>query len=178
MTDADMINILIKEGEGLTVEYKERYTPRIDRDIVAFANSKGGLLLLGVDDAGRVVGEKLTNKMKAEIHAIARNCDPSIHLKNIRQAGKIVVIEVAEGDEKPYASSSGYFRRLDAVTQKMTQREVRAIFRETNDISFEDATCRDLGINDISLNKVKSFYGKRICLIRSARRIFLLFLRV
>ena len=157
MTDADKINILIKEGEGLTVEYKEKYTPRIDRDIVAFANSKGGLLLLGVDDAGRVVGEKLTNKMKAEINAIARNCDPSIHLKNIRQAEKIVVVEVAEGDEKPYASSSGCFRRLDAVTQKMTQREVRAIFRETNDISFEDITCRDLGVKDISLKKVKSF---------------------
>lgn len=157
MTGADKINMLMKEGEGLTVEYKERYTPRIDRDIVAFANSKGGLLLLGVDDAGRVVGEKLTNKMKAEINAIARNCDPSIHLKNIRQTGKIVVIEVAEGDEKPYASSSGYFRRLDAVTQKMTQREVRAIFRETNDISFEDITCRDLGIKDISAKKVKSF---------------------
>ena len=41
MTEADKINILIKEGEGLTVEYKERYTSRIDRDIVAFANSKG-----------------------------------------------------------------------------------------------------------------------------------------
>lgn len=39
----------------------------------------------------------------------------------------------------------------------MTQREVRAIFRETNDISFEDITCRDLGIKDISLKKVKSF---------------------
>ncbi|MFQ5685814.1 MAG: helix-turn-helix domain-containing protein [Candidatus Scalindua sp.] len=136
MMYANKIQILVQEGEGLTVEYKGRYTPRIDRDIVAFANSKGGLLLLGVDDAGRVVGEKLTNKMKAEINAIARNCDPSIHLKDIRQAGKIVVIEVAEGDEKPYASSSGYFRRLDAVTQKMTQREVREIFRETNDISF------------------------------------------
>ncbi|MEK7290001.1 MAG: ATP-binding protein, partial [Planctomycetota bacterium] len=157
MTDADKINILIKEGEGLTVEYKERYTPRIDRDIVAFANSKGGLLLLGVDDAGRVVGEKLTNKMKAEINAIARNCDPSIHIKKIHQEGNIVVVEVAEGDEKPYGSSSGYFRRLDAVTQKMTQREVRAIFRETNDISFEDITCRDLGVKDISLKKVKSF---------------------
>ena len=157
MIDADKINILIKEGEGLTVECKERYTPKIDRDIVAFANSKGGLLLLGVDDRGKVVGEKLTNKMKAEINAIARNCDPSIHLKNIRQVGKIVVIEVAEGDEKPYSSSSGYFRRLDAVTQKMTQREVRAIFRETEDISFEDIACKDLSLKEISLKKVKSF---------------------
>src|SRR4030067_1910220 len=157
MLDADKINILIKEGEGLTIECKERYPPNIDRDIVAFTNSKGGLLLLGVDDGGKVVGEKLTNKMKAEINAIARNCDPSIHLKNIRQVGKIVVIEVAEGDEKPYSSSSGYFRRLDAVTQKMTQREVRAIFRETDYTSFEDITRRDLSLKDISLKKVKSF---------------------
>jgi ATP-dependent DNA helicase RecG len=157
MLDVDKINILIKEGEGLTIEHKARYTPKIDRDIVAFANSKGGLLLLGVDDGGKVVGEKLTNKMKAEINAIARNCEPSIHLKNIRQAGNIVVIEVAEGDEKPYSSSSGYFRRLDAVTQKMTQREVRAIFRETEDISFEDITRRDVSLKDISLKKIKAF---------------------
>ena len=157
MFDADKINILIKEGEGLTVEFKERYTPKIDRDIVAFANSKGGLLLLGVDDRGKVVGEKLTNRMKAEINAIARNCDPSIHIKKIRQAGKIVVVEVAEGDEKPYGSSSGFYRRLDAVTQKMTQREVRSIFRETDDMSFEDITCRDLSLKDISLKKIKSF---------------------
>ncbi|KAB2834019.1 MAG: hypothetical protein F9K48_07180, partial [Candidatus Brocadia sp.] len=157
MTDADKINILIKEGEGLTVEFKERYTPKIDRDIVAFANSKGGLLLLGVDDRGKIVGENLTNKMKAEIHAIARNCDPSIHIKKIHQEGNIVVVEVVEGDEKPYGSSSGYYRRLDAVTQKMTHREVRSLFRETDNISFEDIPCRDLSLKDISLMKVKSF---------------------
>src|SRR4030043_2241604 len=171
MIDACKINILIKEGEGLTVECKERYTPKIDRDIVAFANSKGGLLLLGVDDGGKVVGEKLTNKMKAEINAIARNCDPSIHLKNIRQVGKIVVIEVAVGDEKPYSSSSGYFRRLDAVTQKMTQREVRAIFRETEDISFEDIACKDLSLKEISLKKVKSFLQEAHMSYRSVRQI-------
>jgi len=157
MIDADRISILIEEGEGLMVEFKESYTPKIDRDIVAFANSKGGLLLLGVDDRGKVVGEKLTNKMKAEINAIARNCDPLIHIKKISQAGKIVVIEVAEGDEKPYGSSSGYYRRLDAVTQKMTQREVGSLFRETENSSFEDIPCRDLSLKNISLMKVKAF---------------------
>ena len=157
MTASDKTEMLIREGEGLTIEFKERYTPGIDRDIVAFANSKGGLLLLGVDDRGKVVGEKLTNKMKAEINNIARNCDPSIHIKKISQAGKVVVIEVAEGEEKPYGSSSGYYRRLDAVTQKMKQREVRSLFRETDNISFEDVPCRDLSLKDISLKKVKAF---------------------
>ena len=80
-----------------------------------------------------------------------------MQIKKTHQSGKIVVIEVAGGDEKPYSSSSGYYRRLDAVTQKMTQREVRSVFRETEDTSFEDITCRDLNLKDISLKKVKSF---------------------
>lgn len=63
MTDADRINILIKEGEGLTVEFKEHFTPRIDEDIVAFTNTKGGVILLGVRDDRTVSGEKLTNEM-------------------------------------------------------------------------------------------------------------------
>jgi ATP-dependent DNA helicase RecG len=97
------INLLIKEGEGLTVEFKERYSSKIDRDIVAFSNTKGGHILLGVDDAGSVKGETLTNKMKAEITELARNCEPGIHIKGIKQVGKIIVVEIPEGDEKPYS---------------------------------------------------------------------------
>jgi len=41
---ADQVNLLVQEGEGLTVEFKERYTPHIDQDIVAFANAKGGTM--------------------------------------------------------------------------------------------------------------------------------------
>jgi len=156
MKAADL-KLILKEGEGLTIEFKERYTPKIDRDIVAFANTKGGILLLGVDDKGKAVGEKLTNKMKADINAIARNCDPEIHVKNIKQSGKVVVIEVPEGEEKPYSSSSGYYRRLDAVTQKMTQKEVRLFFRETDTVSFESLVCNKVGIKDVSLAKVKAF---------------------
>ena len=37
--DYERVKLLIREGEGLTVEFKEKYTSRIDEDIVAFANS-------------------------------------------------------------------------------------------------------------------------------------------
>lgn len=154
---AEELKLIIKEGEGLSVEFKERFTFKIDRDIVAFSNTKGGFLLLGVDDNGKVVGEKLTNKMKANINTIARNCDPEIHIKSIRQSGDVVVIEISEGEGKPYSSSSGYFRRLDAVTQKMTQKEVRFFFRETDTVAFESLACNKISIKDISLAKVKAF---------------------
>jgi len=47
---AGQAKLLIREGEGLTVEFKERYAPCIDQDIVAFANAKGGTILL-IQDA-------------------------------------------------------------------------------------------------------------------------------
>jgi len=115
----EQVKLLIREGEGLTVEFKERYTPRIDEDIVAFANAKGGTLLLGVRDQGIVVGERLTNDLKAKITSLARNCKPSITTE-LSQVGEVVAVVVPEGTEKPYSCASGYYRRLDGTTQKMS----------------------------------------------------------
>lgn len=151
------LNLIIKEGEGLTVEFKEKYTPKIDRDIVALANARGGVILLGINDDGKIVDEKLTNRMKAEITDLAHNCEPHVTLTGISQIDSVVSIEVPEGREKPYSCSSGYFRRLDAVTQKMTQKEVRSIFRETTDVLFENLNCSSSKLEDISTAKIKSF---------------------
>ncbi|UJS16802.1 MAG: ATP-binding protein [Candidatus Jettenia sp.] len=76
--DVNKVQILVQEGEGLTVEFKEHFTPQIDEDIVAFANTKGGIILLGVRDDRTVSGEKLTNDIKARINSVARNCNPPV----------------------------------------------------------------------------------------------------
>ena len=70
--DSEKLRLLIAEGEGLTVEFKEKYTSKIDRDIVALANSKGGFILLGVNDEKKIIGDKLTNQLKAEILSLAK----------------------------------------------------------------------------------------------------------
>ncbi len=153
---ANELNLILKEGEGLTVEFKEKFTPKIDRDMVAMANAKGGHIILGVADDGNVVGESLTNKRKAEIIDIAHKCDPAIEVK-VAHIDKAVVITVEEGHEKPYSCSSGYFRRLDAVTQKMTQKEIGLLFKNLPSISFEERICKDLSWDDISHEKVRIF---------------------
>lgn len=152
------LKLLISEGEGLTVEFREKYTPRITEDIVSLSNAKGGFILLGVNDQGKVTGETLTNKLKGDIVSIARNCEPHINIKKISQIDKVVVIEVAEGDEKPYSCSSGYFRRLDAVTQKMTQKEVALVFRNAVTFPYEERINKDISWDDISEEKIKIFF--------------------
>lgn len=95
--DTEKLNLIIAEGEGLTVEFKEKYTPRIVEDITAFSNTKGGHILLGVSDRGEIIGETVTNRLKGDITSLARNCEPPIFVKSILQVDRIVVIEIAEG---------------------------------------------------------------------------------
>jgi ATP-dependent DNA helicase RecG len=152
----DQVKLLIREGEGLTVEFKERYTPRIDEDIVAFANAKGGTILLGVRDGGTSVGERLTNDLKAKINSLARNCKPSISVE-LAQVDEIVAIVVPEGMEKPYSCGSGYYRRLDGNTQKMSHDELRAMFSENEPLPFEEKTVKGFTFDDVSKTNFRAF---------------------
>ena len=153
---ADQVRLLIREGEGLTVEFKERYTPRIDQDIVACANAKGGTILLGVRDDGTVGGERLTNDLKARINSLARNCKPTISVE-LAQVGQVVAVVVPEGTEKPYSCGSGYFRRLDGNTQKMSHDELRIMFVENDPLPFEVKTVRGFTFDDVSKTKIRAF---------------------
>jgi len=156
MTDTEKINFLLKEGEGLTVEFKEHFTPRIDEGIVAFSNTRGGVILLGVRDERTVVGETLTSYMKARINSVARNCNPPTQVK-IKQIQDVVLIEVPQGEEKPYSCGSGYFRRLDGTTQKMTSHELRLMFQENEIVPFEDKIHKSATWDNISKEKIRNF---------------------
>ena len=154
--DPANIALLIKEGEGLTLEFKEHFTSRIDEDIVAFANTRGGVILLGVRDNGTVGGENLTNDLKAKIISLARNCSPAIQI-HLFQVEAVIAVEVPMGEDKPYSCSSGYFRRLDGATQKLTSQELRIMFQENDPIPYEEKIVSDMGWSDISRDKLKVF---------------------
>jgi ATP-dependent DNA helicase RecG len=156
MTESSKVDLLIKEGEGFTVEFKERFTSRISEDMVAFANSRGGTILLGVRDDHVVVGEKLSNALKAQIISLGRNCTPSISV-SAKQAGAVIAVSVPEGTEKPYSCSAGYFRRLDAVTQKMSNHELRLMFHTFGGVPFEERICAHAGIGALSKEKIRAF---------------------
>ncbi len=72
--EADELLRLLKEGEGSRLEFK-RGLPRaskVARTLAAFANTRGGYLLVGVDDHGRVEGAPRPRETALELLAIAR----------------------------------------------------------------------------------------------------------
>lgn len=151
------IDLLIQEGEGLSVEFKEKFTPKISQDIVGFANAKGGFILLGVNDQGKVVGEELSNKLKSQILDLGRNCKPSIPLTIERHSSGVISIGVSEGNDKPYICGDGFFKRFDGVTQKLTPQEARELFKNNTSVNFESFPRGESRLDDLSLVKINEF---------------------
>jgi ATP-dependent DNA helicase RecG len=139
MKAADL-KILVQEGEGTTLEFKEGFSGSLAREIVAMANTIGGRILLGVRDNGTVAGVKDSNNLRARIQDIARNCDPPVKVL-VESVGEVLVVQVRESNAKPVQCSEGFFWRQGAVTQKLSREEIRDFFRAEGAIRFDLAPC-------------------------------------
>jgi predicted HTH transcriptional regulator len=99
---------LIEEGENIQCEFKRKFTTpeKIAREMMAFANTKGGFILFGVDDDKEVVGVE-SEKSEAElIKDAAKNyCEPPIEysIEYFDIKGKeVVIVSIPESDNKPH----------------------------------------------------------------------------
>jgi ATP-dependent DNA helicase RecG len=134
------LKLLIQEGEGTTLEFKESLSSSFARELVAMANTIGGKILLGVRDDGTVVGVKDSNPLRARVQDIARNCDPPVKVR-VDPVGRVLVVHVRESDAKPVQCSDGFFWRQGAVTQKLSREEIRDFFRSEGGIRFDLSLC-------------------------------------
>lgn len=98
---------LIDEGESSTTEFKRKLNNsfKIAKEISAFSNSKGGIILIGVDDDGTIVG---VESEKYEEEVIKEACDFHLEPRVIPEISnesylgfEILVVIIPESDNKP-----------------------------------------------------------------------------
>ena len=134
--DDKELHFILQEGEGLKIEFKESLK-HIDEEMVAFANSSGGRIFLGVSDNGKVKGIDVTNKLKSQIQDLARNCDPEINVK-IENFNDVLVINVPVGKDKPYKCKPGFFLRVGANSQKMSRDQILKMVVDEGKVKFDE----------------------------------------
>ncbi len=100
---------LASSGEGPFLEFKKKVPrpERIAKEIIAFANTRGGRLLLGVDDDGSVTGLRDAGEEEFSLHsALGAFCDPPVHFDVFRvevaHRRDAVVVQVPESATKPH----------------------------------------------------------------------------
>ena len=99
---------LIKEGEGLTIEFKRTIDSpfKIAKTIVSFANTSGGNLLIGVADHGAIMGvqselRELQKLEKALVKLIEPELVVQIKTENL-DSKKVLWVTVNESEDKPH----------------------------------------------------------------------------
>lgn len=102
------LEYLVSKGECQLVEFKLKasFPEKIVREMVAFANSEGGQLLIGVDDDGRIAGLKFAEEDKFVIEkAIKDHIKPRIKFRSefvpINRKRSVLHYRIYENRKKP-----------------------------------------------------------------------------
>jgi len=166
MIEPNRLRQIIASGENFTIEFKgEEHTSLSDHDlveaVVCLANGQGGILLIGVEDDGRVSGSRprhglLTDPLR--IHSLIQSrtvpaVSPRVHLQE-HEGLPLLIIEVPRA-QRPVGTSSGHFVRramgadgrptcLPFFHHEMVSREVALGLLDYSALPVTGATWDDL----------------------------------
>jgi hypothetical protein len=107
---ASELRAIVVAGEGKTTEFKRglQRDSTLARTLTAFANTKGGLLLVGIGDRGEILGAPRPDETERHLARIARTCVApplDVELSSVRLDGStIVVCSVPISPKRPHAA--------------------------------------------------------------------------
>lgn len=106
--DIVLLEQLIRQGEGVSLDFKQTISDqkKIARTICAFANNKGGKLLVGVRDNGDVIGCEPEEEMYMLFEAAENFCDPPVDIYftifELEDDISVVEAEIKNSLKKPH----------------------------------------------------------------------------
>jgi len=136
--------------ENITTEFKQEYTADINKTVIAFANTNGGTVYIGITDDGGIVGVgDIDSTMLKAGNSIRDSIKPDVTLfVNYQQEiidGKAVIkVIVQKGTSSPYYLASkgirpeGVYVRQGASTVPATETAILRMIKDTDGEKYED----------------------------------------
>lgn len=151
----------IVTGESQTQEFKSSFDKACIETLVAFANAKGGRVLVGVSDKGIIqgttVGKESLNEWLVQIKAATSpSIIPDLDLYPI-EGKTIVVIRVAEFPVKPVSTKGRYYKRIANTNQALSANEISDLYMQSLQLSWDAYPAHNASLSDLSKNKVDQF---------------------
>lgn len=135
-------------GEDTTIEFKREMPHRssLADEIAAFANAKGGVILIGVDDDSEIVGldrTELNNIEKAVVEICQDSIDPMvlIYTEKIRIDEKNILRIEIQKSLFVHKTANGYFTRQGSTKREMSPDQLARLFQtrsQARTISFDE----------------------------------------
>ncbi len=161
------IESLLKENENIELKSSLAVMEEIIESVSAFANTRGGKILIGVDNASRVIGLQIgKGTLETLANRIAQNTDPKIHphISVEKIDGKeIIIIEVKESLDRLVLAFGRPFKRVGKATVKMSKDEYERLILEKHKdkFQFDKQLCEEAKLEDIDQKKIKTYLKLR-----------------
>ena len=164
------IDQLITSPEGKTLEFKrDLSSPRpLLKTLLAFANTAGGRLIVGIDNDRRVIGvehpldeEERVCSLIAD--SIAPRLVPNVELMTV-EGKTVLVVEVFLSGLRPHylkaeGPENGVYVRLGSTKRQADRELIAELRRSAEGIAFDELPMPELSINDLDLVAMKSLFG-------------------
>ncbi len=160
----DELRDRILRWEDPHTDFKESVdsNSELAKDLVCFANSDGGQLVIGVAKDRSVVGVPDTDQLLLRVDDVAfQNCSPSLTVvpEVIKLDGKdVVVLNIAKGDQRPYATRDGrYYVRSGARCRRASREELLRLFQAAHSLFYDEQPLPRLDLADLDLDAVARY---------------------
>ncbi|MCX8515135.1 MAG: putative DNA binding domain-containing protein, partial [Burkholderiales bacterium] len=155
------IDKLLNLGELEKIEFKSSFNDEAVESIVAFANTNGGVVLLGFNNDGKCVGIDLGNKTLEDIAEKIKNTTdprPQISILPMQYHHKsVVLITVEPVILNPINFRGRYFRRVGKTNQRMSNDEIIHRLSLSNDFSWDSYIESTSSLSDLNTNQINTF---------------------
>ncbi len=148
------------------LEFKRTFTEEIKKELVAFANTDGGELIIGLDNDGSVIGIENPDQVSAQVTNMLRDSIipditliSQVEIKN-KEGKAFVHVIINRGSKRPYyiakkgMTSSGVYVRHGNTSAPASADAIREMIRETDGYSYENILSFDQNLTFEYCSKV------------------------
>ncbi|HOR60049.1 MAG TPA: putative DNA binding domain-containing protein [Bacteroidales bacterium] len=169
---------IIGSGETSKVQFKQKLDNQdsFAAEMIAMSNSKGGIILVGVEDKiGKIVGLDYTELRKTNnlISTIANDhIKPLIYITtevviicaDNESKAHVLVVYVEEGTNKPYKDNKGaiWIKQGSDKRRVTDNNEIIRLFQQSGSLNYDEMIVQGTTIADIDENKVREYLDKII----------------
>ena len=162
----------IEAGEVSGVQFKERILDKYDIacELVAFSNSHGGKLVVGIKDKTGEINALSYSEVQETTNLLSdiasENVVPSILIKIDTvevEDGNLVIATVKEGLNKPYHDNKGivWVKNGSDKRKVFDNAELAEMMTDCGSFAPDEAGVRDATVNDLDATTIKQFLGNR-----------------
>jgi len=164
------IDQLITAPESKTLEFKRDLSSSkpLLKTLVAFANTAGGKLIIGIDDDRQIFGvEHPLDEEERLCNLIADSISPRLvpNVEFVTVAGKtLLVVEVFLSNLRPHwinaeGADAGVYVRLGSTNRQADRELIAELRRSVEGISFDEMPMPELTVADLDLAAAQSLFG-------------------